>query len=116
MYIAKTATSTLEQGNQLTILHDIAKKLSGLGIVCYSTAWYINNLTFTIGTRTLVDTTILAVTGKDVALVFEVQQCPIVAVSAQDDVTTLTTVATIGTTIGNIFCTMQVSHSAASAT
>ena len=116
MHISQTATASLKQSHKLTIFHDITQELSGLSIISHCTTWHINNLTFSVSSRTFVDTTILTITGKYVALVFKMEQSPIITVSTQDDITTLSTITTIGTAIGYIFSTMQVSHSTAATT
>ena len=52
------------------------------------------------------NTTVLAVTGKYVALVLKVQQRPVITVAAQDDITPLAAVTTVGTTVGKVFCSV----------
>ena len=116
MNIAKTSTPAFQQSDKLTILHNIAQKLTSLCIIRNCTAWNIHNLAFTIGTGTFIDTAILPITGEDVTLIFKVQQCPVVAVTTKDNIATLTSITTIGSTVGYIFCTMKVRHTTASTT
>jgi hypothetical protein len=46
--------------------------------------------------------------GKDVALIFQVKQRPVVVITTQDDAATLTAIATIRTAIGVILHMTQV--------
>ena len=56
----------------------------------------------------LVLATGLTVSSKDVTLIAQVEQGPVVAVAVQDDRATLAAIAAIGTAFGNILGTMQV--------
>ena len=116
MHISKTTSATLEQSNQLTILHNIAKKFTGFGIISNGSAWHIDYLAFAIGASTFIYAAILTISGKNMTLILKMKQCPVITVTTQDDITTLAAVTTIGTAIRYILCTMQVSHSATSAT
>ena len=57
---------------------------------------------------TLVLAAVAAMLCKDMALVFQVQQRPVVMVTAQDDTTTLTAVTAVRTAIGIILHMAQV--------
>ena len=63
---------------------------------------------------TLVATTITSVFGKDMALVLQVEQGPVVMVAAQDNAAALTTISTVGTTVGVVLDMTQV-HTALTA-
>ena len=116
VHIAKTTASALEQSHQLAVLHYIAEKLTGLGIIGHCTARHINDLALAIGTCTLVDATVLTIAGKDVTLVLKVKQSPVVPVSTQDYITTFSAISAVRTTVWYIFCTMQVRHTTATTT
>jgi hypothetical protein len=113
MHVTQTATATLEQSDKLAVLHHVAQELAGLGIICHRATWNVHNLALAIGTCTFVYTAILSIAGKYMTLILEVQQCPVVTVSTQDNVTALTAVTAIGTTIGDILCTVQMRHTTA---
>jgi hypothetical protein len=115
VYISKTTTTTFEERHKLTVFHYVTKELTGLGIVSHSATWHINDFTFTVGTGTFVYSTVLTIACKYMTLVFQVKQRPIITVTAQNDVTTLSAVTTVGTTVGNIFRTMKVRHSTTTA-
>ena len=51
---------------------------------------------------TLVLAAIAAMFCKDMTLIAQMQQSPVIMVTTQDDAATLTTVTTIGTTVGVI--------------
>ena len=51
---------------------------------------------------------IASVSGEDVTIILQVKQRPIVAVSAQDNVTTTSAIASVRTTIGHILGTVHV--------
>jgi hypothetical protein len=60
--------------------------------------------------------TTLAILGKLVTLVLKVNQCPILSITLQNDATTLTAIATIGTTEGNEFLSAEVARASTSMT
>ena len=49
---------------------------------------------------TLILAAVAAMLRKDMTLVLQVQQCPVVMVAAQDDAAALAAVTAVGTTIG----------------
>ena len=110
MDIAKTTAPTLQQGYKLTVLHNIAQELACLGIVCHSTAWNIHYFTLAVGACTLVYSAILTIACEYMTLVFEMQECPVIPVSAQDNIAPFASVATVGTAIRDILGTMQMRH------
>ena len=110
MHVAQTSATAFEQGYKLAVLHDIAQKFACLGIVCYCAAWNIHNFTLAVGACTLVYSAILTIACEYMTLVFEMQECPVIPVSAQDNIASFASVATVGTAIGNIFCTVQMRH------
>jgi hypothetical protein len=57
---------------------------------------------------TLVLTTIASMLSKDMALIAQMEQRPVVMVASQNDRTTLATIATIRTTVGVILDVLQV--------
>jgi hypothetical protein len=57
---------------------------------------------------TLVLATIASMLSKDVSLIAQMEQRPVVVVASQNDRTTLATVATIRTTVGVILDVLQV--------
>ena len=61
-----------------------------------------------VGTCRACAMTILAILSKLVALIFEVDKCPILAVALKNDATALTAVATIGATEGYELLTTEV--------
>ena len=63
---------------------------------------------------TLVASAVAAMLRKDMTLVFQVEQRPVVVVATQDDATTLTAVATVGTAVRIVFHMLQV-HAALTA-
>ena len=113
--VAQTATAAAEQLHNLAVFGHIAEKLARLGIVNGSAARHFYGTVFAVFAVALVFVARCAVGGEDVARVFQVNQCPQVAVALQEDVTATTTVATIRTTLGHVFCTMQVSRAVSSA-
>jgi hypothetical protein len=110
--VALSATSTLQEDYLLAVFRDIAKVLSCLSVIDHSAARHLNNLVLAILSEAFVLAARLTVTGKGVAVVAQMEQSPVVTITAQDDMATSSTIATIGTTVRTIFLTPHVSRSA----
>ena len=102
MPVAQSAASAFQQDDLLSVLGDVAHVLAGLGVVGHGAAGHLDDLVLAILAEAAVLGAALAVSGQDVAVVAQVQEGPVVAVAAQDDVSATTTIAAIGTTVGAV--------------
>jgi hypothetical protein len=106
--VAKASATTLKEYKLLAMLRYLAHNLGiclarllvGEYLLCDSAKWHRDDDILGISTRRACAMTILAILGKLVALIFQVNKCPILAVALEDDATTLTSVTTIGASEG----------------
>ena len=106
--VAQSAAPSFQQHHLLPVVGDVADVLTRLSIVDHSPAGYVDVLVFAVGSVTLVLTAVAPVLSKHMTLVFQVEQCPVVVVSAQDDVASASTVSAVGATIVVILHMLQV--------
>ena len=97
VHVAKTSAAAFQQYHLLPVLHYIAEEFACLGVVSDSSAGHINNLVLSCSSGALVYAAALTVASEYVALVLQVEQCPVVAVAAKDDVSSTTAVAASST-------------------
>ena len=119
--VTQTTTTTLEKGELLAVLGNLTDVLdSGRTILllnhsaCNGTQRYGDNNVGSILTRRACAVTTLAILSKLVALVFEVNQSPILAVALQNNATALTAIAAIGSAKCNELLTTKVARACAS--
>ena len=72
------------------------------------TTRHINNAIIAISSVTTAFATITAVSSENVTFVAQVQECPIVTVATQIDMTTPSAISSVRASIGGIFGTMHV--------
>ena len=112
MPVSQTSAATLEQNHLLTVIGYIAKILAGLGIVGYRSARHLNDNVIAVLAETLVAAAVSAVLGKCMTLVTQMQQCPVVAVTLQDNASALSAVTAVGTAVRDVFVMTQMGRSA----
>ena len=115
--MAVSATS-LQENELLALLGNLAHNL-GVGLACLLIGKHLlgnrserygdDDILGILARRTRTRAT-LAILGKLVTLVLEVDKSPILALALQNDAATLATVATIGTSEGDKFLTAEVSR------
>ncbi len=110
--VAESASSSFEEHDFLSVVGDIADIFTCLGIVNHRTAGHIDIDVLAICAVAFVAAAVATVLGEDVALVFQVQQSPVVMVAAQDDAAAFSAVAAVGSAVGLVFDMSQV-HGAA---
>ena len=106
--VSEAATTTFKEHHLLTIVGDIADKLARLGVEHGSTARHFDNSVLAFLAEAATFASRHTVGGEYVALEFEVEQSPQVAVAAKNDASAIAAIATVGTTFGHIFGTMKV--------
>ena len=116
LIVAESAAASLEEHHFLSVVHDVADELSCLGVVYHSTARHVYIHVLAVGAMAFVSTAVAAVFRLDVALVFQMEQGPVVMVSTQDDASSLTAVAAVGTAVGLILHVAEVHRSLAALT
>ena len=114
--VTKTATTTLQKQHLLTVVGDIADVLTRLGVIDHRSTRHIDIDILAIGAMTLVLTAVTTMLGKDMALVFQMEQRPVIMVSTQNDATTLATITAIGATVGVILHVTKVHRAFAALT
>ena len=113
MPVAQSATAAFQQHHLLPVVGDVANKLARLGIEHGCSARHLDNAVLACLAKAAALATRHAVGGKHMALIFEVKQCPQVAVAAQNHAAAIAAVATIGSAFRNIFGTMKVCRTSA---
>ena len=108
MPVAQSAASALQQDDFLSVFGDVADVLARLGVVHHSSTGHFDNLVLAVLAEAAVLRSAFAVSGHDVAVVAQVKQGPVVAVSAQDDVSAASAIATVGTSVGHVLGTAHV--------
>ena len=100
--VAQSASSSLQQDYFLSVLGDVADVLARLGVVNHRAAGHFDDLVLAVLAEAAVLGAAFAVTGHDVTVVAQVQQGPVVAVPAQDDVPPASAVATVRPSVGHV--------------
>ena len=100
--VTQSATPAFEQQYLLAVVGDVADIFARLGIIDDGTTRHVDIDVLAIGAMTLILTAVAAMLSKDMALVFQMEQCPVVMVAAQIDAAALATVATIRASVGVI--------------
>ena len=72
MYIAESASATAQQYYFLAVFGDIAQIFARLGVICHCSAWHVDDFALAVGAGAPVYSAVLSVSGKYVALVFQV--------------------------------------------
>ena len=106
--VAQSATTALEQQYFLPIIGYIAYILARLGIIYHGATRHVDIDVLAIGAMALVASAITTMLGKEVALILEVQQSPVVVVAAQIDASSTSAIAAVRTTIRLVLYVAQV--------
>ena len=114
--IAQSAASAFEQHHDLSVFDDIAEIFTGFGIVGHGAGRYLDVAVCAITAVAAAFAAVAAVAGKNVAVIAQVEQRPVVAVAAEVDITPTPTIAAIGATEGLVFGAVHVHRTAAALT
>ena len=106
--VAQSAASAFQQNDLLPVLGDVAQVFARLGVVGHGAAGHFYHLVLAILAEAAVLRAAFAVSGQHVSLVLEVQQRPVVAVAAQDDVAAASAVAAVGSALGHVLGAVHV--------
>ena len=108
MVVAETSASAFGDDDFLSVFCHFAQYFTSLGIAADASQRHVKNLVGTSAAGAEVLAAILSVLGKYMLGVFQVQECPPLAVAAQDDMSAASPVATVGTSFGIVLHTKQV--------
>ena len=103
--VAQSSPSTFQKNLFLSVLRDVANVFSSFCIVDHSTAGYVNIPILTVSPGTAAFTSGLTVCSEHMALITQVKQCPVVAITPQNDMTATPSVATVRTSVGHVLGT-----------
>ena len=112
--IAQSAAAAFEQHDHLSIFDHVAEVFACFGVISHSAGRHISIAVLTILARAATFRAVAAMTGKDVAVVAQVEERPVVVVAAQVDVSTTSPIAAVRATEGLVFAAVHV-HRATSA-
>ena len=106
--VTQSAASAFQQNNFLSMLGDVTDIFACFGIVYHCATGNFNNLIFSIFTKAAILGAGFSMSGQRMAIVTQVQQRPVVTVAAQNDMTSSSSVTSVGATIGYVFLTPHV--------
>ena len=89
----------------MPVLGDITDVFAGFGIIHHGAAGYFNNLVCPVFPETAVFGTGFSMACQDVAVIFQVEQRPVVAVTPQNDMASSSSVTSVGASVGYVFLT-----------
>ncbi len=114
--IAQSAASAFEQHHDLSVFDDIAEIFTGFGIVGHGAGRHLDVAVGAVAAVAAAFAAVAAIAGKDMAIVAQVEQRPVVAVAAQVDVASAPTIAAVGAAEGLVFGAVHVHRTAAALT
>lgn len=114
--VAQSAASAFEQHHDLSVFDDIAEIFTGFGIVGHGAGRYLDVAICAVATVAAAFAAVAAVAGKNVAVIAQVEQGPVVAIAAEVDISPASTIAAIGAAEGLVFGAMHVHRTAAALT
>ena len=114
--VAQSAASAFEQHHDLSVFDDIAEIFTGFGIVGHGAGRYFNVPICAVAAVAAAFAAVAAVAGKNVAVIAQVEQGPVVAIAAAVDITPTPTIATVGAAEGLVFGAVHVHRTAAALT
>jgi hypothetical protein len=103
MTVTLTATTAFQQDHFLSVVRHIAKVFSGFGVIHYRSAGYFDHFIRTVFSETTVLAARFAMTCHRMTVILQVKQCPVITVTAQDNMASSSTIAPIGTSVRTIF-------------
>ena len=106
--VAQSAASAFEQHHDLSVFDDIAEIFTGFGIVGHGAGRYLDVAICAVAAVAAAFAAVAAVAGKNVTVIAQVEQRPVVAVTAQVDIAPAPTIATIGAAEGLVFGAVHV--------
>lgn len=114
--IAQSAASAFEQHHDLSVFDDIAEIFTGFGIVGHGAGGYLNVAICAVTAVAAAFAAVAAVAGKNVAVIAQVEQRPVVAIAAQVDIPPAPTITAVGAAEGLVFGAVHVHRTAAALT
>ena len=105
MPVTQTSASAFQQDDFLFVLGDVADIFTRFGVVHHRAAGHFNHLVRSVFSETAVLGTGFSVTCQDVTVVLQMEQRPVVAVTAQDDMASSSSVTSVGASVGYVFLT-----------
>ena len=116
MPVTLTTATAFEQDHFLSVFCYVTKILPCLGIINYRSAGYFYYFIRTVFSETTSFAPRFTMTGHCMTVILQVQQCPVITVTAQDDMTSSSTIAPIGTSVRTIFLAPHVRRASSALT
>jgi hypothetical protein len=110
--VAEPSASSFDEEGSFAVGGDFADGLSGFGVAGDGAEGHFDDDVLAVGAGAAVFAAVAAVAGEDVALVFEVDEGPVVAVAADDDVAAASAVAAVGAAFHGAFVAVEVGGAA----
>ena len=114
--VAQSAASAFEQHHDLSVFDDIAEIFAGFGIVGHGAGRHLDVAVGAVAAVATAFAAVAAVSGKNVTVIAQVEQRPVVAVAAEVDVASAPTIAAVGAAEGLVFGAVHVHRTAAALT
>jgi hypothetical protein len=100
MVVAESATAAGREDKALAFFGYFELYLAGFGIAGHGTKWHLDHNILALSTGAQVTAAALAILGKKVLAVLQVQQRPELGTALQDNVAAPTPVAAVGAAVG----------------
>ena len=102
------APASFDQNGGFAVVGDFTDGFSCVCIAGDRAEGHLDNDVLAVCTRAAVLASVSAVSGKDVAFVFEVDECPVIAVASEDDVSPASAVSAVGASFDGAFVPVEV--------
>ena len=107
MPVSQSSAAAFEQNYLLPVLFDLAEELARVAVIHDRPAGHLDDLVLPIFAEGAGLAAVTAVCGHDMLLILQVQQRPQVAVSAQDDMSATTSIASVRAAFGHVLSAME---------
>lgn len=114
MPVAEASATATEQLHFLPVVGNLAEVFAGFGIKYHGSARHFYHHVVAVLAEAASAGAALAVSGEDMAPVFQRKQRPHIAVAFEYDMASATAVATVGAPFGYIFGTIEMARACAS--
>ena len=106
--VAQTSAASAQELDFLSVVGHLTEEFAGVGIVNSRSARNFDNAVLAVLSEAAAFAAGLSVGSEDVALIFQVEQCPKVAVTPEDDVSSASSVSAVGASFRHIFGAVEV--------
>jgi hypothetical protein len=116
MPVTLTTATAFEQNHFLSVFCYVTKIFACLGIINDRSTGHFYYFIRTVFSETTVLASRFAMTCHCVTVELQVKQCPVITITAQDDMTSSSTIAPIGTSVRTIFLAPHVRRASSALT